>query len=152
MVFTPIHTHMVLTWHDGSCLIPCEGHWNLEMSKRRKSEDEEWSSEKQDVGKGKRGSSCSFQGKFLTPGRELERTSLLQKESEHMSLLSASRPTALSTSCPHLPFSPGLHLSLALFLSSSSLPALCFSSPCLSPSLSPFLSFFLHFSLLPTVF
>ena len=89
------------------------------MSKRRKSEDEEWSSEKQDVGKGKQGSSCSFQGKFLTPGRELERTSLLQKESEHMSLLSASRPTALSTSCPHLPFSPGLHLSLALFLSSS---------------------------------
>ena len=36
-----------------------------------------------------------------------------------MSLLSASHPTALSAACPSLPFPPGLHLSLALFLSSS---------------------------------
>lgn len=56
-----------------------------------------------------------------------------------MSLLSASRPTALSTSCPHLLFSPGLHLALALFLSSSSLPSLSVSLH--RVSLHPFLLF-----------
>ena len=53
-----------------------------------------------------------------------------------MSLLSASHPTALSAACPSLPFPPGLHLSLALFLSSSLLPSLSLLT--FSP-LSPFL-------------
>ena len=65
---------------------------------------------------------------------------------EHMSLLSASHPTALSTTCPSLPFPPGLHLSRALFLSSSLLPSLSLLTFSPSLSLSPLLSFFLHLS------
>ena len=116
-VLTPIHIHLVLMWHDGSCLIPCEGHWCLEMSKRRKSEDEEWSSEKQDVGEGKGDHVQLFSGQALNSRK---RTDAFTSERE--STWASFLPLAPLPSRPLVCIYPVLLAFISLLLSSSILP------------------------------
>ena len=141
MVFTPIHTYFVLTWHDGACLIPCEGHWCLEMSKRRKSEDEEWSSEKQDVSEGKwwGGHVQLFPGQVLNSRK---RTSENFFTSEGESAWASSLPLAPLPSWPLVCIYPTLLAFISLLVSSSVLPCYLLSLFLFTVvSLHPFLLF-----------
>ena len=109
----------------------------------REAQDEQWFSEKQDVGEGERGIMYSSLEQVLNSRKRTDTFT-----SEGGSAWASSLPPASVPSPPLVlfPFLSALHLSLALFLSSSLFPSFSLFTV-VSPCLSPFLSIFLHLSL-----
>ena len=141
MVFIPIHTYLVLTWHDGACLIPCEGHLiTCEEEKVRR-----WKMVRRKAGcwwgeeGGRSGHVQLFPGQVLN-SRKRTLENFFTSEGE--STWASSLPLAPLPSWPLVRIYPSLLAFISLLLSSSILPCYLLSLFLFTVvSLHPFLLF-----------